>query len=165
MNRSLTEPVGSGRAHPRRSAADRFESAYRRCWAALRSPTDPDLTWNERELLRCVGDEPDGIALTGVSTRLGWPKSTTSVLAKDLEGRGLLARRRRVDDERRLAITLTATGAARVEADRLLESRRLVAALRVLSPIVREELLAGLEQLAGSAERLPADHPGSGPVG
>lgn len=165
MNRSLTEPVGGGRAHPRRSAADRFESAYRRCWAALHSPADPDLAWNERELLRCVADEPDGIALTGAATRLGWPKSTTSVLAKDLERRGWLARRRRADDERRLAITLTATGAARVEADRLLEASRLAAALRVLSPVVREQLLTGLEELAGEAERLPAVQPGSGPVG
>jgi hypothetical protein len=93
---------------------------------------------------------------------LGWPKSTTSVLVKDLERRGWLARARRDDDERRLAIELTEEGRARVASDRILDSRRLTAALRALSPVAREQLLNGLDQLAGAAERLPAD--GSGPA-
>jgi MarR family transcriptional regulator, organic hydroperoxide resistance regulator len=161
MNRSLTEPVPGGRTHARRSAADRFESAFRVCWAALHSPADPELAPNELELLRHVGDEPDGVALTWLAGHLGWPKSTTSVLVKDLERRGLVARRRRADDERRLAIALTPRGSARVAADRILEPGRLAAALRILSPAVREQLLEGLEQLGAAAARLPADRPGA----
>jgi DNA-binding MarR family transcriptional regulator len=159
MNSSLTEPPG-GRAHARRSAADRFESAYRQCGVALRSPDDPDLSPHELELLRQLDDGPDGVALTWLAGQLGWPKSTTSVLVKDLERRGWLARARRGDDERRVAIALTVKGRARVAADRVLEPRRLAAALRALSPIVREQLLDGFEELAGAAERLPADGPG-----
>jgi DNA-binding MarR family transcriptional regulator len=161
MNRSLTEPVPGGRTHARRSAADRFESAFRVCWAALHSPADPELAPNELELLRQVGDEPDGVALTGLARHLGWPKSTTSVLVKELERRGLVARRRRADDERRLAIALTSRGSARVAADRILEPGRLAAALRILSPALREQLLAGLEQLGAAAARFPADPPGA----
>jgi DNA-binding MarR family transcriptional regulator len=161
MNRSLTEPVPGGRTHARRSAADRFESAFRVCWAALHSPADPEFAPNELELLRHVGDEPDGVALTWLAGHLGWPKSTTSVLVKDLERRGLVARRRRADDERRLAIALTPRGSARVAADRILEPGRLAAALRILSPAVREQLLEGLEQLGAAAARLPADPPGA----
>jgi DNA-binding MarR family transcriptional regulator len=159
MNSSLTEQPG--RAHPRRSAADRFESAYRQCGAALRSPDDPDLSPHELELLRQLGDPPDGVALTWLAGQLGWPKSTTSVLVKDLERRGWLARARRGDDERRVAIALTVEGRARVAANRVLEPRRLAAALRALSPVVREQLLDGFEELAGAAARLPADGPGS----
>jgi DNA-binding MarR family transcriptional regulator len=161
MNSSLTEPVSGGRAHARRSAADRFESAFRLCWAGLHSPDDPTVAPNELELLRLVGTESDGVALTWLARHLDWPKSTTSVLVKDLERRGLLARDRRDDDERRLAITLTSQGSARVAADRILAAGRLAAALRILSPAVREQLLDGLEQLAAAAERLPADRPGA----
>lgn len=146
-----------GRTHARRSAADRFESAYRQCWATLRSPADLDLASNERELLRRVGNTPGDVALTWLAADLGWPKSTTSVLVKDLERRGWLVRARRDDDERRLAIGLTAAGRARVAADRILDPRRLAAALRTLSPAAREQLLDGLDELAGAAERLPTD--------
>jgi DNA-binding MarR family transcriptional regulator len=116
---------------------------------------------HELQLLHDVGDDTDGVALTGLAQRLGWPKSTTSVLVKDLERRGLLARARRADDERRLAIALTAAGRARVTADRVLEPRRLAAALRTLSPAARGQLLDGFERLAAAAERLPTDAPRS----
>jgi hypothetical protein len=75
VNRSLTEPPARGRAHPRRSATDRFESAYRQCWTALRSPADPDLAPNELVLLRQVASTPGGVALTWLAAHLGWPKS------------------------------------------------------------------------------------------
>jgi DNA-binding MarR family transcriptional regulator len=117
---------------------------------------------HEVQLLRQVGDEPDGVALTWLARHLGWPKSTTSVLVKDLERRGLVARDRRADDERRLAIGLTAQGRARVAADRVLEPGRLAAALRTLSPAVRDQLLDGFELLAAAAERLPTETPRSG---
>lgn len=162
MNSSLSEQPSGGRAHARRSAGARFEDAYRRCWGALRRPDDPDLSAHEVQLLRQVGNEPDGVALTWLARHLGWPKSTTSVLVKDLERRGLVARDRRADDERRLAIGLTAEGRARVAADRVLEPGRLAAALRTLSPAVRDQLLDGFELLAGAAERLPTETPRSG---
>ncbi len=155
MNSSLTEPIGG--AHPRQSAADRFETAFRRCDSALRRPADPDLAPDELTLLHRLASEPDGVALTWLAAHLGRPKSTTSVLVKDLERRGFVRRTRRTDDERRLEIALTATGRARVAADRLLDPDRLAAALRTLPPPGREQLLAGLEGLARAVEQLPND--------
>ena len=155
MNSSLTEPTGG--AHPRQSAADRFEAAFRRCDTALRRGADPDLAPDELTLLHRLAAAPDGVALTWLAAHLGRPKSTTSVLVKDLERRGFVRRTRRSDDERRLEIGLTATGQARVAADRLLDPGRLAAALRALPPAGRAALLDGFEVLARAAEQLPAD--------
>jgi DNA-binding MarR family transcriptional regulator len=158
MNRSLSEQSrrGPGGTHPRRSAADRFESAYRSCRDALHRSDDPDLSSHELEILHHVGRDIDGVALTGLARHLGWPKSTTSVAAKELERRGFLCRTRPADDERRLAIILTPEGRARIDADRILEPARLAAALRALPRVTRDALLDGIEQLAAAAERLPA---------
>jgi DNA-binding MarR family transcriptional regulator len=156
MNRSLTAQIPARGAHPRASAADRFEAAARRCQDALAHPGDPDLTRDELLLLRSVRADPAGIALTELAAALGWAKSTTSVAVKDLEQRGLLRRARRADDERRLAISLTPRGQARAAADRVYEPVRLAAALRALPPRARGELLEGLEELATAAERLPS---------
>jgi len=155
MNRSLTAQIPARGTHPRASAADRFEAAARRCLDALAHPGDPDLTRDELVLLRSVRADPAGVALTELAAALGWAKSTTSVAVKDLEQRGLLRRQRRADDERRLAISLTARGQARVAAARLYEPTRLAAALRALPLHARGHLLETLEALAAAAERLP----------
>ncbi|HEY6317049.1 MAG TPA: MarR family winged helix-turn-helix transcriptional regulator [Acidimicrobiia bacterium] len=155
MNRSLTEPTAARGPHARASSVDRFEAAARRCQAALRRPEDPDLTRDELALLRRVAAGPGAVALTALGDALGWAKSTTSVAAKDLEQRGYLCRERRADDERRLAISLTPRGRARVDGDRLYEPARLAEALRALPSLSRARLLDALEALAAAAERLP----------
>jgi MarR family transcriptional regulator, organic hydroperoxide resistance regulator len=137
---------------PSRSATHRFEHAYRRCWAALHRADAPDLSARELELLRHV-DDGDGVTLGLLAGRLALPKSSTSVLVKGLERRGFLRRRRDQDDERRLAIVLTAEGRRRVTGDRLLDPARLTAALRTLPRSDRARLLAGLERVAEAAER------------
>ena len=152
VNSSLTEPR---RGHPRRSATDRFEDAFRRCQTLLGGSEDPELSADERRLLRQLVDDPGGVALTWLAGHLGWPKSTTSVAVKDLERRGYVRRGRRDDDERRLWIALTPDGRARVAADRVLEPERLAAALRALAAPVRAQLVDALEELAGAAESLP----------
>jgi DNA-binding MarR family transcriptional regulator len=124
---------------------------------ALHRPDDPHVSAHELQLLRHIGADPGGVALTWLARHLGWPKSTTSVMVKDLERRGFVRRDRRRDDERRLAIVLTPEGESHVAGDRVLEPRRLGAALRALSPAVRDRLLDDMEQLAVAAERLPAD--------
>jgi len=155
MNRSLTEPTAARGPHARASSVDRFEAAARRCQAALRRPEDRDLTRDELALLGRVAAGPGAVALTALGDALGWAKSTTSVAAKDLEQRGYLRRERRADDERRLAISLTPRGRARVDADFLYEPARLAEALRALPSLVRARLLDALEALAAAAERLP----------
>ena len=80
------------------------------------------------------------------------PKSTGSVLVKDLERGGFVRRRRDSSDERRLAIVLTAKGRRRVEADTVLEPGALAAALGELPERERRGLVRSLGRLAEAAE-------------
>ena len=67
------------------------------------------------------------MTLGWLAQHLALPKSSASVLVKDLERRGFVRRRRDSEDERRLAIVLTAKGRRRVEADSVLEPKPLTA--------------------------------------
>jgi DNA-binding MarR family transcriptional regulator len=89
-----------------------------------------------------------GITLGDVARHLGIPKSSASEQVKSLERRGFLKRRRDASDERRLAIVLTARGAARVKSDSILDLERLGAALRKLNAGEREVLFELLDRLA-----------------
>lgn len=131
--------------------ARRVEAAYRRLWAALhRDDDDGDgLGQHERELLAHVGE---GVGLTALAGHLLLPKSTASVLVKDLERRGFLVRRRHESDERRLVITLTEQGRAAVAADHVLDLEGLAAALRRLAPEERAEVVRLVEKLADVAQ-------------
>jgi DNA-binding MarR family transcriptional regulator len=139
------------------SAAERFEELYRRIWGALNRPDDPDLSQHARQLLHHVPAE-GAVSLTSLAEHLALPKSTASVLIKDLAGRGLVHRARDSDDERRLAIALTDQGRARLAADTVLDPRPLAAALARLTPEVRTALLDGLAQLADAAEAEGRSH-------
>jgi DNA-binding MarR family transcriptional regulator len=133
------------------SESERFERAYRRIWAALNRADDPDLSQHERQLLHHVPAN-GGVALTWLAGHLGLPKSTTSVLLKDLERRGFVRRLRDTDDERRLAVVLSPEGRRRVERDTVLDPTRLTSALEQLPAPDRVALLTGLERLAAEAE-------------
>lgn len=137
------------------SETERFERAYRRVWGALNRPDEPGLSQHERQVLHHV-PASGGVALTWLARHLGLPKSTASVLLKDLERRGFLRRLRDAGDERRLALVLTPEGRRRVERDTVLEPARLAAALEHLAPAQREALLGGLERLADAAESAPS---------
>jgi MarR family transcriptional regulator, organic hydroperoxide resistance regulator len=89
-----------------------------------------------------------GVTLGWVASHLLLPKSTASVLVKDLERRGFVRRRRDSSDERRLAIVLTAKGRRRVEVDTVLEPGALAAALRALPERERRALVRSLGRLA-----------------
>jgi DNA-binding MarR family transcriptional regulator len=98
-----------------------------------------------------VGD--GAVSLGWLTDHLALPKSTASVLAKGLERRGFLRRKRDLGDERRLAIALTTEGRRRVDGDRVLDPARLTAALRTLPRGERTALLTALERVAAAAER------------
>ena len=138
------------------SSAEQFESAYRRLWRALHRGDDADLSQHERSLLHHVpaaGDlDREGITLNELAAHLGLPKSSASVLVKDLERRGFLLRRRDPDDERRLAIVLTALGRQRVAEDSVLEPRLLTSALAALNQRDRAALVRTMQRLAEAAE-------------
>jgi DNA-binding MarR family transcriptional regulator len=133
------------------SASERFEELYRRVWGALNRPDDPDLSQHARQLLHHVPAE-GVVSLTSLAEHLALPKSTASVLVKELARRGFVHRARDSEDERRLAIALTDQGRARLAADTVLDPQPLAAALARLTPDARTALLDGLEQLAEAAE-------------
>jgi DNA-binding MarR family transcriptional regulator len=135
------------------SEAERFEAAYRRVWGAMHRGDDPDLSQHERQLLHHV-PASGGVALTALAAHLALPKSTASVLVKDLARRGFVRRARDRADERRLAIVLTAKGQRRVAADKVLEPAALARALADLPERRRAALLTGIEALAEAGERL-----------
>ena len=134
------------------SEHERFELAYRRLWGALHRGDEPGLSQHERQLLHHV-PASGGVALMDLARHLALPKSTASVVVKDLERRGFVRRRRDRDDERRLAIILTAEGRRRVAADTVLEPERLARALAALPEARRVALLDAVEALAEAAER------------
>jgi DNA-binding MarR family transcriptional regulator len=135
------------------SESERFERAYRRVWGTLHRGDDAELSQHERQLLHHI-PETGGIALNALAAHLALPKSTASVVVKDLERRGFLRRARDERDERRLAIVLSDAGAARVRADTVLEPERLARALAALPAAERAALLSGFEALADAGERL-----------
>ena len=89
-----------------------------------------------------------------LAAHLALPKSTASVVVKDLERRGFVRRARDTRDERRLAIVLSEQGHAHVAADTVLEPEALTRALAALSEGEREALLRAFEALADAGERL-----------
>ena len=123
-------------------------------WGALHRGDDPELSQHERHLLHHVPGE-GGVALTALAAHLALPKSTASVVVKDLERRGYVRRARDARDERRLAIVLTEDGRRVVEADTVLRPDALGQALAALSPTQRRALLRGMESLADAGEALP----------
>ena len=101
------------------------------------------------------------MTLTWLASHLALPKSSTSVLVKDLERRDFVRRTRDETDERRLAIVLTDEGRNRVEADTVLEPAALAAALEALDSADRKRLLDSLERLVS---RLPERARGRAPA-
>jgi DNA-binding MarR family transcriptional regulator len=138
---------------------ERFERAYRAVWRALHRPDDPDLSQHERQLLHHVPPE-GGVALTWLARHLALPKSTASVLIKDLERRGFVRRTRDRADERRLAIVLTDKGRRRVESDTVLDPAAVAAALDRLEASTRAALLDGLERLVDTLRVQNGRRPG-----
>jgi DNA-binding MarR family transcriptional regulator len=135
------------------SSAERFEAAYRRIWAALNRPDEPDLSQHERQLLHHIPAR-GGVGLTWLASHLLLPKSSASVLIKSLERRGFVTRRRDAVDERRLSIGLTATGRKRVAEDSVLEPDKLARALDGVAETTRRALIRGMEELAAKAQEV-----------
>jgi DNA-binding MarR family transcriptional regulator len=132
------------------SASERFQDAFAQVWLHLRRGDDPDLSEHERQLLHHIPAKAPGVTLGEVADHLALPRSSASVLVKDLARRGFVRRARDRADERRLALLLTAEGARRVAADSVLDPVRLDAALGALDPSERTALVGALERLAAA---------------
>lgn len=144
------------------SASERFQDAFAQVWLHLRRGDDPDLSEHERQLLHHIPATAPGVTLGEVADHLALPRSSASVLVKDLGRRGFVRRARDRADERRLALLLTAEGARRVAADTVLDPERLGAALATLSDDERTALVTALERVAaaGAAAGPPPRGPG-----
>jgi DNA-binding MarR family transcriptional regulator len=140
------------------SVNERFQDAYARVWLHLRRGDDPDLSEHERQLLHHIPAAAPGVTLGEVADHLALPRSSASVLVKELARRGFVRRARDRADERRLALLLTAEGARRVAADSVLDPARLDTALATLELDERAALVAALERVAaaGAASGPPA---------
>jgi DNA-binding MarR family transcriptional regulator len=132
------------------SASERFQTAFAQVWLHLRRGDDADLSEHERQLLHHIPAAAPGVTLGEVADHLALPRSSASVLVKDLARRGFVRRARDRADERRLALLLTAEGARRVAADSVLHPERLDAALDALEPSERAALVDALERLAAA---------------
>jgi DNA-binding MarR family transcriptional regulator len=93
--------------------------------------------------------EQDGLMVSELGERLYLDSGTLTPLLKRLEGAGLIARIRAVEDERRVHITLTAEG-------RKLKARalKIPACVRSASDCSIGELMQLKDQLRGLRERL-----------
>jgi DNA-binding MarR family transcriptional regulator len=132
---------------------EQFEQLYGRLWQALRRRETSDLARHELRLLHHVpGPDAGTVTLQHLTVQLSLPKSTASALAKELERRGFLRRARNPNNERELAIELTALGAERVAADTVLEPSGLAAAMSALTPKQQRRMLKSLERLVIAAE-------------
>ena len=137
------------------SVNDRFQRAYAEVWLSLRRGDDPDLSEHERQLLHHIPSRPPGVTLGEVADHLALPRSSASVLVKELARRGFVRRARDRRDERRLALVLTARGAQRVAASTVLDPDRLQRALRALPAAERRALVGALERVAQAATAAP----------
>ena len=72
------------------------------------------LTYPQYLVLSTLG-ENDNLTIGGIATRLDLESSTVTPLVKRLEAAGLVARRRGVEDERRVEVTMTDAGRALLE--------------------------------------------------
>jgi DNA-binding MarR family transcriptional regulator len=83
------------------SANERFQDAFARVWLHLRRGDEPDLSEHERQLLHHIPARAPGVTLGEVADHLALPRSSASVLVKDLARRGFVRRARDRRDERR----------------------------------------------------------------
>ena len=70
------------------------------------------LTYPQYLVLNVLGEAGEGITIGGIAERLDLESSTVTPLVKRLEAAGLVARRRGLEDERRVEVTMTEAGRA-----------------------------------------------------
>ncbi|MFC1426501.1 MarR family winged helix-turn-helix transcriptional regulator [Streptacidiphilus sp. N1-12] len=122
------------------------------------------LTPPQAGLLRLLATEP-GRSQRELADRLGMPPSRFVPFADELEGRGLIERRRNAGDRRLYALHLTEQGTALLgelqQAGRAHEEQ----ICRGLSPEEHRQLTALLRQVAEEQGLTPGVHPGFRTVG
>ncbi len=139
----------------------RLLDAYPRIFLAchVRHVRDPKtnrvLTGNQVEILDHLA-ATGAIGLNPLARHMGVRAATMSVSIDRLVGLGYVARVESSTDRRKVELSLTGQGRRIVEEHSVLDPERIDGLLEELSQQEREEALAGLERLAGAADRLLA---------
>ena len=122
---------------------------------SMREAASPGLTIPQFRVLRLVSREP-GIGVSGVADRLGMSVTATSALVDRIVRAGELARIQDAEERRRVRLTVTAKGAARIERAQTHTRAWLADEIADLSARDRARLGAALDVLARLA---PVDAP------
>jgi DNA-binding MarR family transcriptional regulator len=118
-----------------------------------------DLTPAQAGLLRLIAWEP-GQSQQAIAGQLGTPASRLVLLVDELEGRGLIERRRNPDDRRHHALYLTPEGGQFMQKLGQAGSAHEDDICAALDPAERQELSRLLRRIADQQELTPGVHPG-----
>jgi len=136
----------------------------RRVRAEVRARRPGHLSLTALRALGALSRQP-GASLSDVAEQLGVGMPTTSKLMEELVARRLVRRADATGDRRRLALQLTASGAARLAEALDVASTRIAVLLASLSGAKRTQLssaVASLAALLGPDVRGPVTAPGRG---
>ncbi|MFD9888884.1 MarR family winged helix-turn-helix transcriptional regulator [Amycolatopsis sp. NPDC059027] len=131
-------------------AADRLFYAMRRSRASTVGQAGDGLSLAQLALLDPLTEAPDelGLPVGRLASAAEVSVSTATRMLKQLETKGVVARRRSPDDERQVLISLTENGARRLGAMRDSLRERQGRALSQFTAAERRELTAQLHRLA-----------------
>jgi DNA-binding MarR family transcriptional regulator len=118
-----------------------------------------DLTPAQAGLLRLIAREP-GQSQQAIAGQLGTPASRLVLLVDELEGRGLIERRRNPGDRRHYALYLTPGGGQFMKELGQAGAAHEEDICAALDPAERQELSRLLRRIAGQQGLTPGVHPG-----
>lgn len=118
-----------------------------------------DLTPPQAGLLRAIAGE-QGRSQQALAAQLGTPATRLVSLVDGLERRGLVERRRKVEDRRHYALHLTEAARRLLAALGQLARRHDEQLLAALDPGEREQLRGLLVRVAAQQQLTPGVHPG-----
>ncbi len=134
-----------------RRLMDHFRRIVRALRSSHRAAAHLDLTGAQLFVINVIGSARRPLSVNEVAERTETDQSTVSVVTARLVDRGLLARERSEDDNRRVELSLTDAGRAlRRKAPATVAQQRLKSALETLPPADAEALLRLMDALVAA---------------
>ncbi len=130
--------------------SDLFAAVYHRCHSVY----SVQLGHQAVRVLQLVAEERD-VTVQRAAEFLGSARNTASEHVARLVGRGLLVKRRSVDDERVVQLTLTAGGRTALAEHAGLDRARLARALAGADAATRKRILDGFHALFAAVDKVP----------
>lgn len=126
---------------------------------ANRANTEPGLTVPQLRAMRLLHRSP-GVGVSAIAEHQGIGVASASALVDRLVRRGLVDRTQDPAERRRVMLTLTAEGTARLEATTRATRDRLGVMLRTLTAIQRQDIERAMSVLAAALEPRVGDDQG-----